>query len=465
MSSHFPLGESLSIAVPEGFASLIATVSDIALITDRRGKVLDIIWNLAHPADFDARALVGSRLEDLVTEESRSKIQNMLTVDAVPDQRRLREINHEIEGIGEFPMRYHVVPAGESVIFLGYEMHAVAALQSRLVEAQRALDADYGRLRQMETRYRVLFQTSSEALLILDALQMKILECNASASRLFGRDSSEVAGRRLDTLFRDSDQEIIREAVDRVAGTGQSAGFSARMSDAPVDLDARLAVFRAADATLMLCTLNAGTARVNGEPEIEEMLLGMVGRIPDAMILTDYEGTIRWCNDAFLGMAEIALAQQVHGEALSKFLGRPGVDMEIIIANAREHGRLRAFSSVLTGVFGSETRVEISVAALTEHEPPAIGFVMRDITRYDQIPARRSDRSEDQVAGMMHLVGSVPLKELVRASTEEIEKMCIETALKKTGNNRASAAELLGLSRQSLYVKLRRFGLLDSNGQ
>lgn len=28
-----------------------------------------------------------------------------------------------------------------------------------------------------------------------------------------------------------------------------------------------------------------------------------------------------------------------------------------------------------------------------------------------------------------------------------------------TGDNRASAAELLGLSRQSLYVKLRRYGL------
>ena len=59
--------------------------------------------------------------------------------------------------------------------------------------------------------------------------------------------------------------------------------------------------------------------------------------------------------------------------------------------------------------------------------------------------------------------GTVPLKELVRSSTEEIERMCIETALKMTGNNRASAAELLGLSRQSLYVKLRRFGLIEAN--
>jgi DNA-binding protein Fis len=33
-----------------------------------------------------------------------------------------------------------------------------------------------------------------------------------------------------------------------------------------------------------------------------------------------------------------------------------------------------------------------------------------------------------------------------------------------TGDNRASAAEMLGLSRQSLYAKLHRFGLGDLSG-
>ena len=45
--------------------------------------------------------------------------------------------------------------------------------------------------------------------------------------------------------------------------------------------------------------------------------------------------------------------------------------------------------------------------------------------------------------------------------TDLIERMCIEAALELTGDNRASAAELLGLSRQSLYIKLRRFGIGD----
>ena len=65
------------------------------------------------------------------------------------------------------------------------------------------------------------------------------------------------------------------------------------------------------------------------------------------------------------------------------------------------------------------------------------------------------------VAQLTELIGRVPLRDLVREATDVIEKLSIEAALELTGDNRASAAEMLGLSRQSLYVKLRRFGLAD----
>jgi DNA-binding NtrC family response regulator len=63
------------------------------------------------------------------------------------------------------------------------------------------------------------------------------------------------------------------------------------------------------------------------------------------------------------------------------------------------------------------------------------------------------------VEQLTELIGRKTLKEIVRESTELIERMCIEAALTHTSDNRASAAEILGLSRQSLYSKLHRFGL------
>ena len=59
--------------------------------------------------------------------------------------------------------------------------------------------------------------------------------------------------------------------------------------------------------------------------------------------------------------------------------------------------------------------------------------------------------------------GGVPLEDIVRETADRIEEWCIEAALQLTGDNRASAAEMLGLSRQSLYIKLRRFDLVDGS--
>ena len=95
---------------------------------------------------------------------------------------------------------------------------------------------------------------------------------------------------------------------------------------------------------------------------------------------------------------------------------------------------------------------------------PPMPFAIRDVgPRVNSLnrSAARTPRSVEQVT---ELIGQVPLKDLVREATDVIERLCIEAALELTSDNRASAAEMLGLSRQSLYVKMRRFGLGDLPG-
>ena len=87
--------------------------------------------------------------------------------------------------------------------------------------------------------------------------------------------------------------------------------------------------------------------------------------------------------------------------------------------------------------------------------------------RTDHVPGQLDHHGRGVLPGqprfpqLTELVGRVSLKELVRESTDLVEKLCIEAALELTRDNRASAAEMLGLSRQSLYVKLRRFNIGD----
>ncbi len=98
--------------------------------------------------------------------------------------------------------------------------------------------------------------------------------------------------------------------------------------------------------------------------------------------------------------------------------------------------------------------------SLTKHKAVSHRTVDRRSRHLPAEPraARELPRSVQQLT---ELVGRVPLKELVRETTDAIERLCIEAALELSGDKRASAADMLGLSPQSLYVKLRRYGLGD----
>ena len=99
--------------------------------------------------------------------------------------------------------------------------------------------------------------------------------------------------------------------------------------------------------------------------------------------------------------------------------------------------------------------------AVTQGDQPCLGFTIRAVGRRLPAETRAARELPRSVEQLTELVGRVPLKDLVRETTDVIERLCIEAALEITGDNRASAAEILGLSRQSLYVKLRRYGLGD----
>ena len=167
-------------------------------------------------------------------------------------------------------------------------------------------------------------------------------------------------------------------------------------------------------------------------------------------------------NAAFLDMAQLANEEQARGELLERWLGPPGVDLEVLIANLRQHGSVRLFATTMRGEYGATTEVEISAVAVPNGERPCFGFAIRDVGRArHRAGPRRQPQLPRSVEQLTELIGRVPLKDIVRETTDVIERLCIEAALELTGDNRASAAEMLGLSRQSLYVKLRRYGLGD----
>jgi transcriptional regulator PpsR len=146
------------------------------------------------------------------------------------------------------------------------------------------------------------------------------------------------------------------------------------------------------------------------------------------------------------------------GERLGRWLSQPGADLPVLQANLNRHGVVRLFATRIHGELGSETDVEISAARNDDSKASTIVLLLRDVGR--RLPEPNEGRSlRTALSSLIGQSGKTTLPKLVDEAVETVERHYIEAALDMVDGNRTAAAELLGLSRQSLYKKLTRYEL------
>jgi transcriptional regulator PpsR len=447
-------------------ALLIAAAADLAVILDHEGIVRDFAFQSeALALEFaDCDHWLGKPWREQVTIESRVKLDEMLRDVEKKSHRNGRQVNYPAVRGPDIPILFTVLPVGQSgqVIAFGRDLRAFATLQQRVVDVQQSFERDYARMRHIETRYRILFQMTPEPVLILDA-GLKVVEANPAARQMLGQKGKAV-GLLLPDLIDPASVPAVETMVANVKASGRADDVPIRLPGGTADIFASGFLFRQGNAQLILLRLSP--AGVSENPQLlsdsRAKMLKLVDLVPDGFVVTDHDGLIIAANEAFLEMSQLRNETQAQGQSLDKWLGRPGVDLGVLLNNLRQHGSVRLFSTTLRDEFGAEIEVEISAGAVLNGGEPSYGFAIRGISRRiaPQVTnARAFPKSLEQI---IELIGRVSLKELVREATDVIERLSIEAALTMTGDNRASAAEVLGVSRQSLYVKMRRHGLLEA---
>jgi transcriptional regulator PpsR len=446
-------------------ATLIAAAADVALIVDGEGIIRDVAFGSDDLSSEGYSKWRGQHWVDTVTLESRPKVEALLRDAASNVRSKGRHVNHTSARGADVPILYSAVQVGgkDRVVAIGRDLRGIAALQHRLVEAQQSMERDYWRLRQVETRYRLLFQMASEPVLIVDATTEKIVEANPAVAQLLGDTATKIVGRGLlDCVDADSAAKVASMlAAARVAGRADDVRV--RLVDDSREFVVSATLFRQEKSTFFLVRLAPpeadGAYAALSKSKVN--LLQFVETAPDAFVITDPDGTVLASNAAFVELAQLVNEEQARGESLERWLGRPGVDLAVLIANLRQHGAVRLFATTLRGEHGAIAEVEISAVSVPTGQQPGLGFTIRNVGRRLAADRGVSQELPRSVQQLTELVGRVPLKEIVRETTDLIERLCIEAALELTRDNRASAAEMLGLSRQSLYVKLHRYGLGD----
>ena len=450
----------------ETAASLISAAADVALILDDAGVIQDMAFGNNELKQHGYLDWLGKPWLQTVTVESQPKVTEMLG-EATLGSSKWRHINHPSADGADLAFLYSVVPVNRAsgrkhAVAFGRDLRSKVALQQRLVSAQLSMERDYWRLRHVETRYRLLFQVAAEAVLIFDATSEKLEEANPAAYKLLG-DKARRAGWVLSESLDAASSSAAQQMFAALRATGRAEPITVCFADsaeAPVAFTLSGSLFRQENSTHLLVRVTPlKPAAVSSDSAAVQMLISAIDSAPDAFVVTDINGHVLSVNRAFLELTQLASEELARGESLQKWLGRSGVDLNVLISNLRQRGTVRLFATTLRGEYGSSSEVEISAVSITTGTQPCLGFTIRDVGRRltnEALTTKELPRSAGQ---MTELVGRVPLRDIVRETTDLIEQLCIEAALELTGDNRAAAAEMLGLSRQSLYVKLKRFGI------
>jgi transcriptional regulator PpsR len=438
-------------------ARLVEAAGDLVLIVDARGVVVDFAMASHELAIEGSDGWIGRNWLDIVSSETRGKVEDMLASVASSKPTRWRQVNHPTS-TGDVPVRYWAIPSGNDgrTIAIGRDLRANAALQQRLLQAQQSLERDYLRLRQAESRYRMLFERAADAIMIVDAETRRIREANPAATRLLGAHEGSLVGRALTSIADPHAHEALTLYLGAVSAADQPPmALALPGGQGSVVLSA--SIFRQDQASYYLIRIDGGgSAR---EAQGDAQMVDVMTRMPDAFVLADASMMVIAANTAFIDLTHMASTERVRGTPLGAYVGRAGIDLDLIVAQVREHGAARSIATIVRAADGGQEEVEVSAVSAPGPDGDCYGFSIRVVARRsrDLPPAARDlPRSVEQLT---ELVGRMSLKDIVRESTDLIERLCIEAALTYTADNRASAAEILGVSRQSLYSKLHRHGL------
>ena len=442
----------------EIFARVMGLVSDVAMmITANDGVIRDVAFGRPDLANAGLGQLIGKRLADIVTDESRGKVEALLA-GASPDG-RWRHLNFPTDD-GDVPISFQAFGLGGGrLLAVGRDERQGAIVQRRFIAAQRELQESFSRLQQADMRFHTMLELSDLAVLTLNGDSLEILDVNNVAAARMPGNARDLVGKSFLSLLDKRDAQQVEEALTRAAAVGRIATFSARMRKGG-DCQFQVALFRYEHASRLLVRIMddgvPASARRNGT----EYCDALFAELPHGVVIAGADLRILDANRAFVDLAQLSVEDNALGQPLERFIGRNGVDTAIQASALREHGRVRNFATVLTGAFGGTTEIDVDAVHVGHSRQECFGFFIR---------ASEGGSARRKVAGsasdgafadrVTEVVGRVSLKDIVRDTTDEIERKCIETALGMTDNNRAAAAEMLGISRQSLYGKLSRYQL------
>ncbi|RPH44850.1 MAG: PAS domain S-box protein [Burkholderiales bacterium] len=359
---------------PELAEAFVTVSSDIALVVDLDGTIRSVAVGADSPTP-SAASWVGRSWVDTVTEQTRRKIVRMLDEVTVTGVARRCEVSHLLPSGAGVPIAYSAVRLGPTgpVVAAGRDLRAIAAIQQRFVQGQQQMERELWKRRESESRYRLLFQVSTDPVLIVDAATSKLVEVNPAAAERLGETPVALAGRELESLFDAASWPDV-EALIRIArGGARTDEVRARLAGSAGAVEVVASRFPSGDQTLLRVRMREALDRDPQAADAQALPSGEIDPHAPAIAITDTAGRVLMTNAPFTAMVGRDLGAVTEEHSLGEWLS----DWPAILADVRRNGFMQQVPARLTRATGDVSSVTVSCALLSAGEDERFGFTLR----------------------------------------------------------------------------------------
>ena len=446
---------------PDIFGDVILRASDISLLIDTAGLILEVIYNTENKNLGDIEHWRTRNIRDFITKESGIKLEEILNLSSTENEKIEKDIiqlNHIKNGGDDFPIQYSIHPTGvnNQILLFGRDLTQIAQAQQELMKTQLKFEREYDRYRSFDTKYRVILEQCGSAFIIVDEAG-QLIDFNQKAVAIL--EKADLNQMMLKDLFYQGISIDILSELETLNKNTPSTALNLNVKETNKEVQLKGTFFRSNDGVHSLIRLSSSSSQRTSLSKEKIYLSDLYQKTSDAFVFINEAGKIVDTNESFLILTENPNIDEVVGKSFSDFLKNATTDLKILTDNSKRLGKIRNYATDFITTFGSKIPVTISSTWVSNEEDDFYGFILRDSSNIEL--EKQNDNEQHSWEATTKLVGSAPLKELVAQTGDIAERICLETALNLTNNNKVAAAELLSLSRQSLYVKLRKHNLLD----
>jgi transcriptional regulator PpsR len=412
---------------------------DITLALDAEGVIVDATLSNSIASEPVA-AWRGRAWHDTVAETGGEKIRSIVETTRSSGVSAFHRIVQRFPSGLELPIEYTAVRLDgkkSGLLAVGKSLQTVTELQNKLIAAQQAREQEYWKLREVETRCRLLFDASSEAVVLVRADTLRVVEANPAAARAFGIAPDW----DLLPLIDRQDREAFHAMLGRVREQARSPGLVIRLGSAREPWAVRASLMASDPGLLYLLHMAPIGVAAPAVPPPQPPSAGapsldtLIERLPDGFVLVDGEGVILRANQAFAELVQIGSVEALLGGRVGRWLSRPGSDFAVLLATVQRHRIVRLLSTIVHGELGADIEVEISAAGSSEIRPKHFGLLIRDVGRRLAGPAD-ADHLTTVLRAATGQIGRTTLLRVVKDTVEAVEQHYIRGALDLAAGNR-----------------------------